>query len=324
MRILYVTSEWPTDFQPWAVPFLVSQVNALRKNGIDVEVFPFRGQRKFGNYIGIYRQLHKKIRNGNYDLVHAHWGHSGFLASLPKRIPLVVTFHGSDLYGIYMENGHYHPISYPLRLAMQWVAFTADQIILVSERMRRFIFRHDFQVIPVGIDLELFRPIPQEVARQQLGWELNRTVVLFVGSPANPVKRYWLAQKVVESLPKTADVELVTVTNKPPAMIPVFLNAADALLITSKHEGSPTIVKEAMACCLPIVSIDVGDVRERLEKVTGCAVSNSQNPIDIARQLESVLGRRERTNGWIMAQALDTNRLAQQQIGVYERALSKS
>lgn len=90
MRILYVTSEWPTESHHWAAPFLVRQVEALRRAGVDVEVFPFRGQRKFKNYVHIYRRLHTKIRDESFDVIHAQFGHSGLLASVPKRLPLTV------------------------------------------------------------------------------------------------------------------------------------------------------------------------------------------------------------------------------------------
>ena len=324
MRVLYVTSEWPTETHPWYAPFLVRQVEALRRAGVDVEVFPFRGQRKVKNYVRIYRRLHTRIRDESFDVIHAQFGHSGFLASVPKRRPLVVTFQGSDLQGIYTSKGRYHPISYPLRTAMQWVAFAADEVVLVAEHMHRFLRRRDYHVLPGGVDLGLFRPMPQEEARRQLSLDPDRLLVAFVGSPTNAVKRHWLAQEVVGNLPEALGVELLTVTEVSPEQVPIYLNAADALLVTSKHEGSPNVVKEAMACCLPIVSVHVGDVSERLAKATGCAVVASDDPKEIACQLEQILRRRERTNGWEVAQELDEDRLALRQIEVYERAIAKN
>lgn len=323
MRVLYVTSEWPTETHPTYAPFLVRQVDALRRAGVDVEVFPFRGQKKIANYVRAHRQLHATIHYRGYDVIDAQFGQSGFLVTLPKRLPLVVTFQGSDLQGIYTAKGRYHPISYPLRLAMQWVAFRADEVILVAEHMHRFLYRRDYHVIPGGIDLSLFRPMPQEYARQQLGLEPDRLLVVFVGSPSNPVKRYWLAKQVVERLPRDLDVGLITVSGVSPDQVPLFLNAADALLVTSKHEGSPNVVKEAMACNLPIVSVDVGDVRERLARVTGCAIVDSDEPSEIACHLERILLLRSRTNGWEIAQELDADRLAQKTIAVYKSAIHK-
>lgn len=323
MRILYVTAYWPTEETPWSAPFIARQVDFLRRAGLDVEVFHFRGQRKVSNYVRIYHQLHARLRCERYDLIHAQFGHSGFLAGLPKRAPLVVTFQGSDLEGIYGPRGGYELISYPLRLAMQLVAYLADEVILVSRRLGRFLWRKDYHVIPGGLDLTLFRPLEQRSAREQLGLPLDKKIVLFVGSPEKPVKRFHLAQEVIKILPPSLEATLVVACQVPPHQMPLYMNAADVLLVTSKHEGSPNMVKEALACNLPIVSVDVGDVRERLDGVINCAVVPSDDPAVIAHHLADILQRGQRTNGWEVAQALDEARLTEQHIAVYERAIQR-
>ena len=324
MRVLYVTSEWPTRDHFWAAPFIVRQVNALRGAGIDVDVFAFRGKRRLANYVQIYRDVQKRLQYEEYDVIHAQFGHSGLLVSLPKRLPLVVTFQGSELLGIYTSRGKYHPISYPLRAAMQWVAFAADEVVLVAEHMRRFLLRKDAHIIPGGIDLELFKPIAQDQARQQLGLDASQPLVAFVGSPSNAVKRYPLALAAMAQLPPELGAKLVTVNGVSPDLLPLYFNAADALLVTSKHEGSPNVVKEAMACNLPIVTVNVGDVEERLSNVSECSIVPSDDPAEIATRLTTVLCHRKRTNGWEIAQQLDSYVLAKRQIEVYELAMSKS
>ncbi len=323
MRILYVTAYWPTEETPWSAPFIARQVDFLRRTGLDVEVFHFRGQRKVSNYLRIYRQLHARLRCERYDVIHAQFGHSGFLAGLPKRAPLVVTFQGSDLEGIYGPRGHYELISYPLRLAMQLVACWADEVIVVSRRLGRFLWRKDYHVIPGGLDLTLFRPMEQKAAREQLGLPLDKKIILFVGSPQKPVKRFPLAQEVVRILPPSLEASLVVADRIPPHQMPLYMNAADALLVTSRHEGSPNMVKEALACNLPIVSVDVGDVGERLDGVTNCAVVPSDDPAVIAHHLADILQQGQRTNGWEIAQELDEARLTAQQIAVYEKAIQR-
>lgn len=323
MRVFYVTAYWPTDETPWSAPFVARQVDFLRRAGLNVKVFHFRGYRKPANYMHIYRKLHAHLRRERYDVIHAQFGHSGFLAGLPKRAPLVVTFQGSDLEGIYGPHGRYELISYPLRLAMQLVACLADEVILVSRRLGRFLWRRDYHVIPGGLDLSLFRPMEQHIARQQLGMPQDKKLVLFVGSPERPVKRFHLAQEVVRALDPSLEAMLVVASHVPPYQVPIYMNAADALLVTSKHEGSPNVVKEALACNLPIVSVDVGDVRERLERVTNCAVIPSDDPLVIAQHLADILRRGQRTNGWEIAQELDEARLAEQHIAVYEAAIRR-
>jgi glycosyltransferase involved in cell wall biosynthesis len=323
MRVLLVTSEWPTEDRPWAVPFIVRQVAFLRQAGLEVDVFPFKGRRNPLRYLGIYRRLRRQLRRGGYDVVHAHFGHSGLLAGVPKRLPLVVTFQGTDLHGIYTAAGRYHPLSYPLRLMMQLVAHLADEVVVVSEHMARFLWRRDYHVIPGGLDLSLFHPLPRDEARGRVDLPLDERLVLFVGGRDNAVKRYDLAERVVAALDPALGARLLVLNGVVPDRVPLYLNAADALLVTSKHEGSPNVVKEAMACNLPIVSVDVGDVRERLRDVTGCAVVASDEPPVIARSLARVLRRGERTNGWEVAQQLSEPRLVERQIAVYKCAIER-
>lgn len=324
LRVLYVTSEWPTDEHFWAAPFIVRQVGFLREAGVDVDVFPYRGHRDPLNYLRIYRRLHGQLRRERYDVVHAQFGHSGFLAILPKRAPLVVTFQGSELLGIYQGDGHYHFISRPLRLVMQFVAYRADEVILVADHMRRFLWRKDYHVIPGGLDLNLFKPIPQTVARRELELPEEERLVLFVGSPSDPVKRHRLAQAVVDTLGPDLNARLLVVTGVPPAKVPIYMNAADALLVTSNHEGSPNVVKEAMACNLPIVSVEVGDVRERLADVDGCAVVASDDPEVIARSLRRILRNNAPSNGREAAQRLSEEKMVQRQINVYRSAMQRN
>jgi len=324
LRVLYITSEWPTKELHWIVPFIVRQVRYLREAGVDIEVFPFRGNRKLSNYRKIYADLHHRLRTEHFDLVHAQFGHSGFLAAVPKRVPLVVTFQGSELHGIYTSKGRYHRISPFLRLGMQFVAIRADEVIVVSDHMKRFLPRSDYHVIPGGIDLDLFQPMPQAEARQKLDLPPEKPLVLFVGSPQNAVKRHHLAEATVRKLQETVEAELVVASGVPPDHIPIYMNAADVLLVTSKHEGSPNIVKESMACNLPIISVDVGDVRLRLRNVTESTVVPSEDPATLAQALADVLSRRQRSNGREEALKLNEASLVQKQIAVYEKAIGKN
>jgi teichuronic acid biosynthesis glycosyltransferase TuaC len=326
MRVLYVTAEWPTEEYPVAGAYLVRQVTYLRRAGVEIDVFPFRGRRDPARYWRIYRQLQHAIKHGSYDLAHAQFGHSGFLVSLPKRLPLVVTYHGSDLVGFYSQRGRYGYISPLFRRAMWFVAWRADEVILVAHHLARYLRRKDFHIIPCGVDLEMFKPLPQQEAREKLALPPDKKLVVFVGNIHRSVKRFDLAQAVMQELARqwpTMDAELIPVFDVAHETVPLYMNAADALLLTSHHEGSPTVIKEAMACNLPIVSTDVGDVRERLKNVTGCAVVPTNEAADLASQLGNVLQQGQRTNGWLAAQELDEARLAQCHLDVYQAAIKK-
>ena len=126
--------------------------------------------------------------------------------------------------------------------------------------------------------------MPQPESRKQLGLPLDKHLVLFAAYSCRPVKRRHLAREAVTLLQREVDVELVEIFDVPHKLVPLYMNACDALVITSKHEGSPTAVKEALACNLPIVSLRVGDVAQRIQEVEGCVLcdDDAQRPLQKA------------------------------------------
>jgi len=320
LRVLMVTSEWPTASNPHHVPFIVQQATFLRKAGIDLEIFPFRGGKRFDRYARAWRAVQKKIAQEKYDLVHAQWGQSGLLA-LPRRLPFVVTFRGDDLEGIIGRNGKQTRQGAVLKWISWLVARAADQVIIVSESLAYALPRRDYHVIPSGLDLQMFCPAPQAEARRKLGLSLNRRYVLFAGAAGNPRKRYSLARQAVGLLRDEIDVELLVAENVLHEQIPDYMNASDALLLTSLHEGSPNVVKEALACNLPVITTDVGDVRERIKDISGCTVLPDDRPETIVTSLRAVLNNGKRINGRPAVMHLDENILTQKVINIYQKAL---
>lgn len=323
MNVLMITSEWPTAEHPEWAPFIVQQVESLRRSGIKVEIFHFRGGRKLTNYLRAWLRLQQKLSTTHCDLIHAQWGQSALLA-LPKRLPLVVTFRGSDLKGIVGEDGQYTLSGRILSAVSKCAAYLADQVVVVSEQLAHCFSTRPYHVIPSGVDLTLFRRIPQKEARQQVNLPQGKRLILFAADPNNPVKRFSLAQAAVEKLNEKFSVELITTSNVPHALMPSYMNACDALLLTSLHEGSPNVVKEALACNLPVVSVDVGDVRQRLDGIDGCVVCADDLPGTIAQGLTRVFERDQRISGRETVRDLDVKLLAKKLISVYEQALSHS
>jgi glycosyltransferase involved in cell wall biosynthesis len=159
-------------------------------------------------------------------------------------------------------------------------------MIVVSEEMRRHVAG---VVIPCGVDRDIFKPYSRDQARARLGWPLNKFVVLFPFDPSRRVKRYDLAKAAVERLQEEGmSIELVAVSGIVNQEMPWYYSAADAMILCSDREGSPTAIKEAMACNLPVVSTDVGDVREILGGVAGTRIC-TQDVGEIARKLREVL-----------------------------------
>lgn len=317
MKILIVTSEWeryPGDISGIHVR---QQVERLREAGLEVDVFPFRGEKKPLNYWQAACKL-KKLNLAQYDLIHAHHGQAGIVALAQKILPVVVTFHGSDLQGIRTSSGRVTLIGYALKAISRWVARRADAVILVAQNLALQLPRGvAYQVIPAGINLDVFHPMPQSEARRALNLPQGKKLVLFVGDPARTEKRFWLAQQTMAHLPPSLPAELLVAHGIPAKDMPLYMNACDALLVTSSTEGSPNAVKEALACNLPVVSTDVGDIRARVMHINGCIVCEDSSPESLGQALIKILTNTRRINGRVFVTDLDEKFLIQKVINVY-------
>lgn len=323
MHILVITSEWPTEQHPEWAPFIVQQVQSLCRAGVHVDVVPFRGAKNLVNYLQAYRRVRRCLRHNSYDLIHAQFGQSGLLA-LPKLLPLVVTFRGSDLEGIIGAKGQYTYRGYILRYLSKWIAFLADEIIVVSESLAKYLPQQlPYHVIPGGVDFNLFKPSSKEKARKVLKLPQDQSLILFGGRPEIPRKRYTLARQAVDQLASWYHADLVVLQNIPHHVVPIYMNACDVLLLTSLHEGSPNMVKEALACNLPVVSVNVGDVQARLAGVPGCIVCHDDCPHTIAAGLTEVLNQKVSFNGRDFIKELDEDIVTNRVIRVYRHIMQQ-
>src|SRR5260221_1383348 len=324
IRVLMITSDWP-DHASWGgtATFISRQVDFLRAAGVDVDVYRFRGNGSPLRYASAWLGVQRRLRRQRYDLVHAQFGQSGLLA-LPKRLPLVVTFRGYDLEGVLNKTTERLTArGRVLPLLSRAVARRADATIVVSAHMKAVLHGEARpHVIPSGLDLERFRLIPQAEARSHLGLPFDRRLVLFVGSPTSSRKRYDLAREAVEILQRTLPAELVLGWAVPHEQIPYFMNACAALVFTSRQEGSPNVVKQSRACNLPVLSVAVRDVPERLRDLAGCEISVDDRPETIAAGLVRALGRGQRIAGRERMLELDEHVITERGIGVYRSVLT--
>jgi glycosyltransferase involved in cell wall biosynthesis len=217
-------------------------------------------------------------------------------------IPAVVTFHGSDILGENLS-GLWRKLISRYGVWCSWrAARRALGVVVVASHLERAlpgnVERNKVRVIPCGIDMARFKPMDQECCRQKLGWAAGTFHVLFPANNGDPVKRPWLAQAAILALHKKHGIkaELHMLSGVPYADVPWWINASDALVLTSLHEGSPMVVKEALACNVPVVSVDVGDVAERIAGIEGCHLVKSE-PEDIALGLHNVWRRKRRVDG---------------------------
>lgn len=316
-----ITSEWPTERNPEFVPFLVNEINQLRKCDVDITVFAFSGQGKIVNYLKAWVGLRRKFNINDYDLIHAQWGQSALLA-LPKKIPLVVTFRGSDLIGIVNENGKYAFSGNILRIISQFTAKIADKVIIVSESLKDYLPDVSYDIVSVCLDTEIFQPIEKKVARAALGMSLDEKLVLFPANPQRPEKRFQLAKEAVGLLGD--NVKIIVAKNVNHKEMPLYYNACDVMVITSSHEGSPTVVYEALACNLPIVSLNVGNVRQIIERIDGCYICEEDTPTAIANHLEIVLDKKNRIEGFSKIQQFTTKSFCEKMINIYKKCVQES
>jgi teichuronic acid biosynthesis glycosyltransferase TuaC len=321
IKVLMITTEWPTNEFPSHVPFLLKQVELLRSQGIIIDVLHFRSAGNPLNYLKTSWKAFQLLKNNDYNLIHAQWGHSALPVSF-SRLPLVVTFRGSDLHGIVDRAGKYTLKGRLLKFVSVKVARRANAVILVSKNLAKSIPSiQSYAIIPSGIDLNLFKPLPKKESRERIGLAPDKKYILFAGSPSRTEKRYPLAAAAVALLNERVKAELIYVENISFDKMPLYMNAVDVLLLTSAHEGSPNVVREALACNTPVVSVDVGDVRERIYDIPGCYICEHE-AMDIARGLEKALTQTiVNFEGRKFVQSLDENRMTQEIIKVYQSVL---
>jgi glycosyltransferase involved in cell wall biosynthesis len=312
---------WPTAKASFRNGFLQRQVEDLRRLGVtcDVLVVPEQSHGVRG-YATTALMVRRAVAEGGYRLVHAHYGLTA-VACLFQRSRLVATFHGSDVYGAVGAGGRRTLKGRVERALSRIVAWRADAVVVVSARMARALRWANPTVVPVGIDAGLFRPCAQLDARRQLGLDLRKQYVLFAADPGNAVKRHWLAQRAVAlASERWPDIELVVACGQPHDHMPLWMNAADALIITSVYEGGPLVHREAMACNLPVVSVDVGDVAGDLAPVTHSYVVDA-SPMALGGAVDRVLRGQSRSNGREHLRRLTSERSAEAVKGIYTSLL---
>lgn len=310
MRVLMVTNMYPHHEDASFGTFVHEQVRALRGLGVEVDVLFINGRRTQLNYLGGYPRLWRQLNHVRYDLIHAHYVFSGLVARAQCRLPLVLSLHAPGQMETYQG------------WLCKRLAPHVDAVIVTSPDHKQRLGYEPAQIIPCGVDFDLFRPMDRARARERVGWSQEGKVLAWIGD-RRVEKRVDLAYATGKTLQGMRDdVRLEVVSKVPHERISDYMNAADALLLTSDHEGSPVVIKEAMACNLPIVSTDVGDVAQVIEGVAGCYLS-SQDPQEMARQAAKALDLGQRTNGREAIAHLSTRSEAERIVSLYQAVLAK-
>lgn len=327
LRVLWVTNMYPDpDTSGFRGIFVGQQHDALcALDAADIDVAVVAQGRGSADYLLANPRVRRRWKAGNYDLVHVHYGLTGLATLLlPPGVPRVFTFYGSD-------------VNLPLpRAIARVVAAGARRRIFVAGRLADRWPSDRNVVCPNGVDFDVCRPRSRNDACRRLGLDPSRRWVLFGALPENAVKNFPRFTRVLDAVRTRVpevDVLVLSAKGQPYETVVDKLNAADVLLFTSHrgHEGSPTVIKEALAVGLPVVSVDVGDAREMLDGVTpGAVVDWPAGPDaeaalngELARAVLAVLEARGRSNGRERRAFLRQEAVAERTLAIYRKVLAE-
>ena len=307
-------------------PIIKSQGESLKQLGIDLNYFLIKGK-GFKGYIKNIFKLNSYLSKSSYEIIHVHYGLSGIVAHLARhREKLVVSLMGNDLIGSINSKGRYSLFGYLEVMLNKFYLRKYDFIITKSQNLKDKIrYKCQNEIIPNGVDLTKFRDLGKRKVTELLHIKDDKRNIIFVSNPKRKEKNYELAKDAFNLL-NDKNIELITVHSIGQEKLNLYYSAADLLIMTSYHEGSPNVIKEAMACNCPIVSTDVGDVKWVIGSTEGCFIASFE-PEDIATKIKMALDFSEkvgRTKGRerIINLGLDSDTIAKKIISVYKKVLN--
>lgn len=304
MKILFVCSG--NRYSPNYI--IANQAESIREEGCHVEYYLIKG-RGITGYLKNILPLRSIIKSNNFNVIHAHYLFSCIIASISGAKPLVASFMGSDT-----ESRKNVVLIRILMFLFHW-----DCCIVKTRNMKTRLKNKNIKIIPNGVNLDLFKPLDPLMCMEKIGWDPAKVHVLFPSDPMRPEKNFILAEKSIRHL-GNSNVELHTLFSIQNKEVPFHLNACKVVLLTSKWEGSPNVIKEAMACNCRIVSTNVGDVKWLINNTKGCYLADAV-PDDIAAKVKIAIDLEEVANGRdrLMTLGLDSQTVATRLINLYKR-----
>lgn len=304
IKVLVVASDKGGKF----APFIEEQIAALEDYGVVMVRYPVTRKGIIG-YLREVPLLRRMIKIEKPNVVHAHFGLSGLLANLQRIVPVVTTYHGSDIN---------NPTT--LRFSKMAIWLSKHNIFVSKRNINIAQPKKNYSLLPCGVNLRVLQDNHPKTERVEKILKEGKINVLFAGAFDNNVKDPQLAKQTIEILSQDLDgVNLIELKGYTREEVAILMHSCNALLMTSKTEGSPQVIKEAMSCGCPIVSVDVGDVAERIEGVEGCFVVKSREPKAIAAALKKAVLFEVRTNGHekIIEMGLSNEQVVIQLVDIY-------
>jgi teichuronic acid biosynthesis glycosyltransferase TuaC len=332
MRVLYIVPDWPTNERPSAVPFVVQQFNFLKSTGLEIDLLVLKGEKKIINYIRNFFLFKKAITTTNYDCLHFQWAYTA-IYSLPfsNIPPVIITARGTDLSGIKSSNLLNVVYGKILISVSNFCISKSRFLIVVSNKLMENINLKNrsnlkYSVIPSGIDFSKIPKVSKEEVRKKMGFDNDQIVIVFPYNISRKGKGYEILVDSINQINPELKVNLkVQVIDKKSRMeLWEFFIASDLLVLPSSSEGSPNVIKEALAVNLPIVSFDVGDVKERLAGVNGSFVCSNKNSDQLKIEILNFLKfdySNYKTEQLILD--LDENLLTQRILDIYHYVINK-
>ena len=288
-------------------PFVKEQGESLKEIGLDIDYFLIKGKGITG-YLKNYFNLNRLIKTNTYDIIHAHYGLSGLLATFQSHVPVVITFHGSD---VNLNRTNFYLSFLASRLS--------DANIFVHESLSKklSLYSDKAEIIPCGVNLNLFKPIDKLASRDKLGLDLNYNYVLFSSSFNNKIKNAALAKLALSNFENIILLEMKGYSREE---VHLLMNAVDILIVTSHSETGPLVVKEALACNCPIISTDVGDVKELANGTKNCYIVE-YDAKQIEQRIRDILSSNKKSDGRAAVKHLSLEKIATDVCSVYKRVL---
>lgn len=315
MKVLFVSR---VNNKGDASAIIKSQGESLKSEGIDIDYFLIKSGGIFG-YLKSISMLRRKIKNNGYAILHVHYGVSGLMVLLSGlKLPMVLSLMGSEILAI---KDQHLKVSFKERVLGSLVRTSLsryDAIIVKSKEMALQIQQKAF-IIPNGVSFDNFYPINKKEARRSLGMGEDKIVLLFPANRKRKEKNYALFNEAVEQL-KLDNLEVLTFQDVPHEQTKYYFNAADVVVLTSLHEGSPNVIKEAMACNRPIVATDVGDIQEVIGQTKGCFVCKF-NSNELSDKIKEVIELGCSTSGREDISHLESKEISREIINLYKTVM---